>query len=845
VDPKEVDLCPNFDDFAALSRDTMEKSSDHGSDAGSESGSENGFFMVETDGLSETQSVQLEKESTFSEGGAYAQETTPPPPPVSVGDIEAPCPREDVGAPTLAEGAGEAAAEAVDADATPPENAEPVAPVAKELDEENLEADEAVQAAESGQPGRGEEEEEVQADRGEDVESHCPGLSQFTSSAAEDFCEDDSVFTNGEWDSISQFLAPAATAAVGSLVHKIAEIGLAAVSDSSDDANGFARGMEGLGETLERAFQGHGCGATFPAPAARPAASECAGENPQPSAPEDRCEDNPLLAELAKLLAKRHVVQAVQEFLNTDVMADVVVDMARLGLNEGISSCPRGALCHLGDLFPAVGGLLKSAPELIGLFPALLRFATSYGACASESDSSAEGSVPPVAAEVPEFPPQQAASSNAVVHKHILCDGCTTAKKKQKSRQEGNTVGAHIAGIRWKSAIIEDFDLCSTCEATGDFEESHGPFLKITDPKKAPHDLVVVLRSDQTLPGSHDGRVRDVDGNRWDRMSCNYRGTRRHQRRTFRQRPQPPPARVAQPGALSCPSGHTLTSFSAANTFTCDACGKAAFHGARMSGCRTCNWDLCQECVDAQTPSPTVAEEAEKHDEDSPQEETQQQSAQRATESGGAAPSAPLPSPFIQQQFAPHSQIERPRAKFVADISLADGALVSPGQSISKIWRISNPGAQSWPEGVRLVNVGGEIMNGPLNGVVVPPVVGNGLVDVALDLVAPNRPGRYVGYWRLMSPEPNQQRFGHRLWVDITVKTEEQPAQAAAQERAATANEAEGETDMIGLIKWNSELEILGDLGFTDVDKLIGDLEALRGNVQDVVERQLSQTEAD
>ena len=50
----------------------------------------------------------------------------------------------------------------------------------------------------------------------------------------------------------------------------------------------------------------------------------------------------------------------------------------------------------------------------------------------------------------------------------------------------------------------------------------------------------------------------------------------------------------------------------------------------------------------------------------------------------------------------------------------------------------------------------------PLNGFPVDQEM-----DVAVDFVAPARPGRYISYWRLASP--SGQKFGQRVWVHIQV----------------------------------------------------------------------------
>lgn len=46
--------------------------------------------------------------------------------------------------------------------------------------------------------------------------------------------------------------------------------------------------------------------------------------------------------------------------------------------------------------------------------------------------------------------------------------------------------------------------------------------------------------------------------------------------------------------------------------------------------------------------------------------------------------------------------------------------------------------------------------------------------NVAVDFLAPARPGRYISYWRLALP--SGQRFGQRIWVYIKVVTLPLPA---------------------------------------------------------------------
>lgn len=40
-------------------------------------------------------------------------------------------------------------------------------------------------------------------------------------------------------------------------------------------------------------------------------------------------------------------------------------------------------------------------------------------------------------------------------------------------------------------------------------------------------------------------------------------------------------------------------------------------------------------------------------------------------------------------------------------------------------------------------------------------------LDVAVDFISPELPGRYISYWRMASP--SGQKFGQRVWVLIQV----------------------------------------------------------------------------
>jgi len=112
---------------------------------------------------------------------------------------------------------------------------------------------------------------------------------------------------------------------------------------------------------------------------------------------------------------------------------------------------------------------------------------------------------------------------------------------------------------------------------------------------------------------------------------------------------------------------------------------------------------------------------------------------------------------------------ERYLARFVSDVSIEDGTNVNPEQSFVKIWKLRNEGTTAWPEATQLIYVGGDKIS-PSDSIQVPAIEPNQEVDVAVDMVAPSKPGRYISYWRLATPDGT--RFGQRVWIDIIVATE-------------------------------------------------------------------------
>jgi len=207
-------------------------------------------------------------------------------------------------------------------------------------------------------------------------------------------------------------------------------------------------------------------------------------------------------------------------------------------------------------------------------------------------------------------------------------------------------------------------------------------------------------------------------------------------------------------------------------------------------------------------------------------------------------------------------------ARFVTHITLTDAAPIVPGSTLVKTWRMMNDGVRAWPVGTRLVHVGAETLGCPVEGVEVPPVAPGACADISLTLIAPELPGRHVGYFRLVTP--GGVRFGHRIWADLFVensnaaavfpsgKTPLTPVPAPAPAAPAVslpavpvsvptppptappAPEPVAPAPAPAEPKWHAALLQMADMGFFDVDVNTAALEAHDGNVSRAVEAVLA-----
>jgi hypothetical protein len=106
-------------------------------------------------------------------------------------------------------------------------------------------------------------------------------------------------------------------------------------------------------------------------------------------------------------------------------------------------------------------------------------------------------------------------------------------------------------------------------------------------------------------------------------------------------------------------------------------------------------------------------------------------------------------------------------------VTISDNTVLRPSEAFSKTWRIKNIGTCSWTTDYKLVFLSGDKMNGP-DFVALPVNVSPGqTVDVSVNLMAPNTPGIYQGFWQLQKPDGTSFLLSpsvkDHIWVKINV----------------------------------------------------------------------------
>ena len=361
---------------------------------------------------------------------------------------------------------------------------------------------------------------------------------------------------------------------------------------------------------------------------------------------------------------------------------------------------------------------------------------------------------------------------NTAVHNNVRCDCCDIIP---------------IVGTRYKCAIREDFDLCEACENRN--PQPH-PMIKIYTPDQAPAAIFVAVKEDQCSRGPwrapqhrghgphgqfhrpqqgfHDGPCPPPN---WQPKNFSNPDEIRPQEAPFMPYPGVGWRRaMRQQGRRFNACGQGLEGW----TSTPGMIGKSTAGGLSTSTNDPAS-GLTLEAVDqSNTISETEEDFLEEAVRQSLEGSTLTLNAAIATPTNAAAPAVKICLPQVAPSVAALPSISycKPMNRFVMDITFPDGTSVQPGSVFLKTWRIRNDGAYPWPENVVLCCAGGDYFSSPDVMLPVDSLLPDTEADITLQLIAPERTGRHVAYFRMRTSDGVW--FGQKLWADIRVVEDDQ-----------------------------------------------------------------------
>ncbi len=106
-------------------------------------------------------------------------------------------------------------------------------------------------------------------------------------------------------------------------------------------------------------------------------------------------------------------------------------------------------------------------------------------------------------------------------------------------------------------------------------------------------------------------------------------------------------------------------------------------------------------------------------------------------------------------------------AFFLEDLSIPDGTVVLPGQSLDKRWSVLNSGTCDWGPGYHLVRIGDDPLDGKDEIALYPARAGATAIWQVI-LNAPLEPGDYLSRWQARTPEGSL--FGDEVFLFVSVR---------------------------------------------------------------------------
>jgi hypothetical protein len=106
---------------------------------------------------------------------------------------------------------------------------------------------------------------------------------------------------------------------------------------------------------------------------------------------------------------------------------------------------------------------------------------------------------------------------------------------------------------------------------------------------------------------------------------------------------------------------------------------------------------------------------------------------------------------------------------FVNDVTIPDGTILAPSQTLVKTWLLQNTGSCTWSSSYQVIYVSGSQMAGTATAIGQTVASGKQL-QVSVTLTAPSTEDTYTGYWKLANESGSV--FGASFYVKIVVSSD-------------------------------------------------------------------------
>lgn len=106
---------------------------------------------------------------------------------------------------------------------------------------------------------------------------------------------------------------------------------------------------------------------------------------------------------------------------------------------------------------------------------------------------------------------------------------------------------------------------------------------------------------------------------------------------------------------------------------------------------------------------------------------------------------------------------------FFEDVTIPDGTVFSPGESLDKRWRVENSGTCNWDDRYRLKLISGPPL-GAASEQALYPARSGAQVEIRMLFTAPAEPGTHRSAWQ--AHDPQGQPFGDPFYVEIVVEVQ-------------------------------------------------------------------------